>query len=144
MMETVQARRPGARVEGVMVQEMIPAGQEVIVGWKRDPQFGPLLLVGSGGTEVELVRDVAVEIAPLTHGEAERMLSATVAGRRLSGWRGAPPADRQAVIDVLLRLSQMALDRPEVAELEINPLRVFRDGEGVVAVDGRAILEPEH
>jgi acetyltransferase len=144
MMETVQARQPESRVEGVMVQEMVPAGQEVIIGWKRDPQFGPLLLVGSGGTEVELVRDVAVEIAPLTRGEAERMLSATVAGRRLSGWRGAPPADRQAVIDVLLRLSQMALDRPEVAELEINPLRVFRDGEGAVAVDGRAILEPEH
>jgi acyl-CoA synthetase (NDP forming) len=84
---------------------------------------------------------VAVEIAPLTRGEAERMLAATLAGRRLAGWRGSPPADRQAVIDVLLRLSQMALDLASVAELEINPLRVFPAGRGAVAVDARAILE---
>jgi acetyl coenzyme A synthetase (ADP forming)-like protein len=141
LIAAVQSHRPQARVEGAMVQEMVPAGQEVIVGWKRDPQFGPLLLVGSGGTEVELVRDVAVEIAPLTQGEAERMLDATLAGRRLSGWRGSPPADRRAVIDVLLRLSQMALELPSVAELEINPLRVFPAGQGAIAVDARAILE---
>lgn len=141
LMAAVRDRQPNARVRGAMVQEMVPAGQEVIVGWRRDPQFGPLLLVGSGGTEVELVRDVAVEIAPLTRGEAERMLSATLAGRRLAGWRGSPPADRQAVIEVLLRLSQMALDLPSITELEINPLRVFSAGRGAVAVDARAILE---
>jgi acetyl coenzyme A synthetase (ADP forming)-like protein len=141
LMAAVQGHQPHARVLGVMVQKMVPAGQEVILGWKRDPQFGPLLLAGSGGTEVELVRDVAVEIAPLTRGEAERMLAATLAGRRLDGWRGSPPADRQAVIDVLLRLSQMALDLPSIAELEINPLRVFSAGHGAVAVDARAILE---
>jgi acetate---CoA ligase (ADP-forming) len=141
LMAAVRHHQPAARVQGVMVQEMVPAAQEVIVGWKRDSQFGPLLLVGSGGTEVELVRDVAVEIAPLTRGEAERMLAATLAGRRLAGWRGSPPADRQAVIDVLLRLSQMALDLASVAELEINPLRVFPAGRGAVAVDARAILE---
>ncbi len=138
----VQRHHPEARVEGVLVQQMIPAGQEVILGWKRDPQFGPLMLVGSGGIEVELVRDVAMGIAPLTRGEAEGMLESTLAGRRLAGWRGSPPADKEAVIDALLRLSQMALDLPQVAELEINPLRVMPAGEGAVAVDARGILAP--
>ena len=138
----VRQKRPGAQVDGVTVQQMIPAGQEIIVGWKRDPQFGPLLLVGSGGTEVELVRDVAVGIAPLIRGEAERMLDDTLAGRRLAGWRGSPPADRAAVIDALLRLSQMSLDWPQIAELEINPLRVLPAGPqgGAFAVDGRGII----
>lgn len=131
---------PEAVIEGVLVQEMISGGLEVIVGWKRDPQFGPTLLVGSGGIEVELVRDVAVGIAPLTDSEANLMLDETLVGRRLTGWRGAPPADRAAVVDALLRLSQMALDLPQVAELEINPLRVLADGEGIYAVDGRGIL----
>ena len=140
IMDAVSRHRPDARIEGVAVQQMIPAGLEVIVGWKRDPQFGPLMLVGSGGTEVELVRDVALGIAPLTQGEVERMLDDTLISKRLAGWRGAPPADREAVIDALLRLSQMALDLPEIAELEINPLRVLAAGEGAYAVDGRGIL----
>jgi acetyltransferase len=142
MLADVHRKQPTARLDGVIVQQMIPAGQEVIVGWKRDSQFGPLMLVGSGGTEVELVRDVAVEIAPLTHNEAERMLNATLVSQRLAGWRGAPPADREAVIEVLLRLSQMALDFPQIAELEINPLRVLAAGDGAFAVDGRGILDP--
>lgn len=142
MLAAVQAQRPEARIEGVMVQELIPAGQEVIVGWKRDTQFGPVLLVGSGGTEVELVRDVAMGIAPLTRNEAEQMLDQTLVSRRLAGWRGTPPADREAVIDALLRLSQMSLALPRVAELEINPLRVLAAGRGAVAVDGRAIVAP--
>ena len=123
-----------------MVQQMVATGLEVIVGWKRDPQFGPLLLVGSGGTEVELTRDVAVGIAPLTRGEAEQMLDSTLVSRRLAGWRGAPPADRSAVIDTLLRLSQLALDLPQVAELDINPLRVLAAGKGALAVDGRGVI----
>ncbi len=137
---TVQKRQPAARVDGLLVQQMIPAGQEVIVGWKRDAQFGPLMLVGSGGIEVELVRDVEVGIAPLGRREAEGMLDATLVSRRLAGWRGSSPADREAVIEVLLRLSQLALDFPQIAELEINPLRVLDAGEGAYALDCRAIL----
>lgn len=140
ILRTVHRNLPTAKMAGVMVQQMIPAGQEVIIGWKRDPQFGPLMLVGSGGTEVELVRDVAVGIAPLTREEAQQMLDATLLGKRLQGWRGTPPADRGAVIDVLLRLSQMSMDLPDIAELEINPLRVLPAGEGAFAVDGRAIM----
>lgn len=137
---SVRRERAGVQLEGVMVQQMVPAGQEVIVGWRRDPQFGPLMLVGSGGTEVELVRDVAVGVVPLGRREAERMLDSTLASRRLAGWRGAPPSDREAVIDALLRLSQMALDLPQVAELEVNPLRVLAAGKGAYAVDCRAVI----
>ena len=145
ILSDVHLRQPAASLDGLLVQQMIPAGQEVIVGWRRDAQFGPLMLVGSGGTEVELVRDVEVGIAPLTRREAEQMLDATLVSRRLAGWRGSPPADREAVIDVLLRLSQLALDFPQIAELEINPLRVLAAGEGAFALDCRGILRsPEN
>jgi len=141
IMTGVRRSRPEARLEGVIVQRMVPAGQEVIVGWKRDAQFGALMLVGSGGTEVELVRDVAVGIAPLTCREAEQMLERTLVKKRLEGWRGSPPSDRETVIDTLLRLSQMALDMPEIAELEINPLRILPGQQGAYAVDGRGLLK---
>lgn len=130
--------RPNARVTGVHVQRMAPAGQEVIVGAVRDPQFGPLVMFGSGGTEVEQLRDVAFELAPLSTGDAERMLEDTWAGRRLRGHRGLPPADRDAVISVILSLARLAAEHPAVAEIEINPLVVLEPGRGAVAVDARA------
>jgi acetyl coenzyme A synthetase (ADP forming)-like protein len=137
IVEAARAAYPEAVIEGVSVQKMLIGGQEVIVGMRRDPQFGPLVLVGSGGVEVELVRDVATGISPLTRAEAERMLDATRAGVRLKGWRNFPPADREAVLDAMLRLSQAACDFPAIAELEINPLYVLPQGEGAFAVDVR-------
>jgi acetyltransferase len=89
---------------------------------------------------VELLRDVAVGMAPLTRAEAERMLDATRAGVRLRGWRNIPPADRDAVLDAMLRLSQVACDFPAIAELEINPLTVLPRGRGAWAVDVRGSL----
>jgi hypothetical protein len=86
---------------------------------------------------VELVRDVTTSIAPLTRERAERMLDETRAGIRMKGWRGSPPGDRKAVIDTLLRFSCIASDFPGILELEINPLLVLPEGEGVVAVDVR-------
>ena len=132
-----RAVAPNAGVEGVLVQKMLRDGQEVIVGFKRDPQFGPLILVGSGGVEVELLRDIATGVAPLTRSQAEDLLNSTFAGKRLKGWRALPPADRTAVVDVMLRMAQIALDFPELVELEINPLLVFPAKEGAVAVDVR-------
>jgi acetyl coenzyme A synthetase (ADP forming)-like protein len=137
IVETARAAHPAAVIEGVSVQKMLVRGQEVIVGMRRDPQFGPLVLVGSGGVEVELVRDVATGISPLTHAEAERMLDATRAGVRLKGWRNFPPADREAVLEAMLRLSQAACDFPGITELEINPLYVMPQGQGAFAVDVR-------
>lgn len=123
--------------EGVLVQQMIPEGQEVIVGVVRDAQFGPLVMFGSGGVEVEGLKDVAFGLAPLSHQEVSRMLERTWAGRRLEGYRNLPPADKSTVIDVLIRLGQLAMDLPQIAELEINPLRVLPAGQGAVALDVR-------
>jgi acetyltransferase len=128
---------PEASIQGVHVQRMVPSGQEVIVGAVQDPQFGALVMFGSGGIEVEGLKDVAFALAPLTILEAEAMLQSTWAGRKLKGFRSLPPADRNAVIDVLFRLAQLAADHPRLVEIEINPLRVLPDGQGAVAVDVR-------
>jgi acetyltransferase len=135
--QRVSASHPGARIEGVYVQRMIPQGQEVIIGTVRDAQFGPLVMFGSGGVEVEGLKDVAFALAPLTEPEAEFLLTRTWAGRKLAGFRNLPPADREATLDVLYRLAQLAADFPQLSEIEINPLRVLPAGQGVVAVDVR-------
>jgi acetate---CoA ligase (ADP-forming) len=129
--------QPGAEISGVYVQKMVGQGQEVIVGTVQDPQFGPLVMFGSGGVEVEGLRDVEFSLAPLTEGEAETMLDKTWAGRKLGGYRHLPPADREAVIKTLIRLARLAADFPKIAELEINPLRVLPAGQGVLAIDVR-------
>jgi len=140
IVEAARAARPDAALQGVWVQPMLSGGQEVIVGVRRDAQFGALVLVGSGGVEVELQRDVALDVAPLTAAQAGRLLDSTWAGTRLKGWRGAPPGDRAAVVDTIVRLAQLACDLPEIAELEINPLMVLPAGSGALAVDVRGVL----
>jgi acetyltransferase len=128
-------------IKGIYVQQMIRGEIELIVGIVRDPQFGPLVMVGTGGTQVEMKRDVAFELAPLTRVQAERMLDRTRAGHLLAGFRGSPPADRAAVIDTILQLAQIALDFPQITEVEINPLIVMEEREGVRAVDARVRLD---
>lgn len=130
--------KPDARLEGVHLQRMLPPGQEVIVGMVRDPQFGPVIMFGSGGVEVEGLKDVAFALAPLTRQDAERLLDHTWAGRKLLGFRSLPPADREAVIEILLRLAQLSVDLPDISEIEINPLRVLAKGQGAFTVDVRA------
>jgi acetyltransferase len=138
MINHIQSVKPDARIEGVHLQRQIPEGQEVIVGMVRDPQFGPLMMFGSGGVEVEGLKDVAFALAPLNQAEAESMLRKTWAGRKLKGFRNIPPVDEESVIDVLIKLSLLANEHPEVEEIEINPLRVL--SRGAVAVDVRAKL----
>jgi acyl-CoA synthetase (NDP forming) len=128
--------RPQAEILGAHVQRMLPEGQDVIAGVVQDAQFGPLVMFGSGGVEVEGLKDVAFALAPLSRAEAEYLLEHTWAGRKLRGYRSLPPADRVAVVEVLLRLAQLAADFPELTEIEINPLRVL--SKGVVALDVRA------
>jgi acetyl coenzyme A synthetase (ADP forming)-like protein len=135
IMTSARHAAPEARLDGVTLQPMLRAGQEVIVGAVRDEQFGPLIMFGAGGVEVEGQRDVAFGLAPLSRAEAEKMIDATFAGRRLRGFRGSPPADREAVIDRILRLAQFISDLPQIAEVEINPLHVTC--EGAVALDVR-------
>ncbi len=136
---TVTARaltaKPNAKIEGVHIQRQLPDGQEVILGAARDAQFGALMMFGSGGVEVEGLKDVAFALAPLTLAEADDLLRRTWAGLKLAGFRSIAPADAEAVKDVLLRLSQLAHDFPEISEIEINPLHVL--SKGAVAVDIR-------
>jgi len=132
---------PEEQIRGVLVQKMIPDGQDVIVGVVRDDQFGPLVMFGSGGVEVEALEDVAFALAPLTHHEVEEMVERTWAGQRLRGYRSLPPADREAVIEVLLRLGQLVVDLPQIVEVEINPLRALPEGNGALALDVRLRLE---
>ncbi len=131
---------PNALIDGVYVQRMLPAGQEVILGAVQDAQFGPLVMFGSGGVEVEGLKDVTFSLAPLTLAEANWMLENTWAGRRLHGFRNLPAADRQAVLDALISLAQLAADFPQLAEIEINPLRVFPAAQGAAALDVRIRL----
>jgi acetyltransferase len=134
-MKRVKAAKPDARIDGVHIQGQIPNGQEVIVGMVRDPQFGPLMMFGSGGVEVEGLKDVAFALAPLTQAEAEKMIRKTWAGRKLKGFRDIPPADQESAVDVLIKLSWLAIENENIEEIEINPLRVL--SKGAVAVDVR-------
>jgi len=137
ILQRARSAQPQAEIQGVYVQHMIPSGQEVIIGAVQDPQFGAQVMFGSGGTEVEGLKDIAFGLAPLTQIEAERMLESTWAGRKLKGFRNLPPADRDAVLEILIRLAQLAADHPDLDEIEINPLRVLPHGHGAVAVDVR-------
>ncbi|MBM2836891.1 MAG: acetyl coenzyme synthetase forming, alpha domain protein [candidate division NC10 bacterium] len=131
---------PHARIEGVMVQEQVRGGREVIVGMARDPQFGPLLMFGLGGIYVEVLKDVTFRIAPLAGSEAEAMIREVRAFPILQGVRGEAPADVAALVEDILRLSQLVTDFPEIAEIDINPLFVKPKGEGTVALDARIRL----
>jgi acetyltransferase len=137
IVDNAKSVNPEVDIQGVYVQRMLPAGQEVILGAVQDAQFGPLVMFGSGGIEVEGLKDVAFSLAPLTLRDAEWMLESTWAGRRLLGFRSLPPADRKSVLDALILLGQLAADFPELAEIEINPLRVFPDSQGSAALDVR-------
>ncbi len=132
---------PHAHVEGVLVQRQMMGGREVILGMARDRQFGPLLMFGLGGIYVEVLKDVTFRIAPLARGEAEAMVREVRAFPLLQGVRGEPPADLAALVEDILRLSQLVTDFPEIAELDINPLMVMPKGEGTVALDAR--IRPE-
>jgi acetyltransferase len=135
IMNFVQTSKPEARIEGVHLQRQIPDGQETIVGMVRDSQFGALMMFGSGGVDVEGLKDVAFALAPLNPTEARKMIAKTWAGKKLKGFRNIPPADEESVIDVLVKLSWLAFENENIKEIEINPLRVFRKGS--IAVDVR-------
>jgi len=143
LLSRVDGKISDAHIEGILVERMAQPGREVIVGMRLDPQFGPLLMFGLGGVYVELIRDVAFRVAPLTRRDAREMIAETKAGRVLAGLRGQPPADTDQVVEIILRLAQLALDHPQIAELEINPLVVYDAGQGAQALDARAVLIQE-
>ena len=126
---------PEGAIDGVHLQPQLPPGQDVILGAVRDPQFGPLIMFGAGGVEVEGLRDVAFALAPLTPAEADDLIHRTWAGRKLDGFRGIPAVDKAAARDALIRLSWLVHEHPELSEIELNPLRVL--DRGAYAVDVR-------
>lgn len=128
---------PQAEILGVHIQPMIPDGQDVILGALQDATFGPMVMFGSGGVEVEGLKDVAFSLAPLTKADADYLLQSTWAGQKLKGFRNLPPADMDAVLEALIRLGQLAADFPELSEIEINPLRVLPNGQGAFSLDIR-------
>ncbi|MBS38098.1 MAG: hypothetical protein CMO26_19495 [Thiotrichales bacterium] len=131
------ARRhhPDARIEGVLVQEMVNGGLEVLIGVKRDPVFGPMIVFGPGGTLVELIGDVNMLPCPVSEAVAYRLLDESVLGPLFKGFRGSGPLDLKALASTIARVSWLAADRPEIAELDLNPVAVLGDGDGCVAVD---------
>ena len=126
-----------AQMDGVTVQPMINDGVEAIVGMTQDPSFGPVLMFGLGGVYVELLRDVTFNVAPVTDKDVREMLTQVRGSKLLEGWRGAPAVDRAALETAILRLSQLVGQVPELAELDLNPLKVLPGARGCVVVDAR-------
>jgi acetyltransferase len=135
---------PEAVIDGVLVQKMAPAGSEVILGLNRYPVFGPLLMVGIGGIFVEVFQDVVFRLAPIGRNEARRMVRQIKGYRLFQGFRGRPPADVEIIEKSLVSLSNLAVNHPEIIELDINPLLIHDKGQGATAADCRIILkQPE-
>jgi len=129
-----------AGYDGVLVQALAPDGEEVIVGFSDDPQFGPVVLFGLGGVFVEVLKDVALRVAPLTRADAEEMVREVKGFPLLDGARGRPKADVDALVDLILNVSRMADEtRGRIAEFDLNPIRVRPAGQGVVALDALVV-----
>ncbi|HVO83609.1 MAG TPA: acetate--CoA ligase family protein [Syntrophobacteria bacterium] len=131
---------PESARQSILVQKMVVEGQEIFVGGRQDPTFGPVVLVGLGGVYVEVFGDVAVRIAPITPAEAREMIDELRGSRLLRGVRGQAPADCEALVAVVTRVSQILCDLPEVGEIDVNPIKVLAAGRGCVAVDCRIVL----
>jgi acyl-CoA synthetase (NDP forming) len=141
IISNVRAYSNKSRIHGIMISPMIPLGREVIIGMKKDPQFGPVIMFGLGGIFVEVLRDVTLRIAPLRKPDALDMVKEIKGYQILKGVRGEPPADIDSIIEVLLNISRISSDNPEISELDINPLVVYE--KGACAVDARMFINSQ-
>jgi acetyltransferase len=140
ILENAKRYSPQAVIQGVLVQEMVEEGIEVIVGMSQDPQFGPIIMFGLGGTAVEVLKDVSFRVPPIIRLDAEQMIKEVKSYKILEGIRGKKMADIDSIIDIIMKLSQLSLElKDSVAELDINPLIVFERGKGAKAVDALVI-----
>ena len=128
-------------IEGIYVQKMVEKGVEVIIGGGRDNALGPYLMFGLGGTYVELFKDVSFKLAPLRKFDAIEMIEETKCYTLLKGFRDILPSDIDAILDTIIKLSQMLCDIKYISEIDINPLIVFPKGKGCMAVDSRILLK---
>lgn len=139
ILRNVKKHKPNAKILGVLVQEMAPQSTEVIVGATKDPQFGPALMFGLGGIFVEVLKDVTFRIAPISESDAKEMITEVKAYPILKGYRGQPPADVEAIVNILLNTSRLVTEHQEIKELDLNPIMVYE--KGAKTVDARIILE---
>lgn len=140
IVQNVRRKLPEAIIEGVFLQRMVPEGKETILGAKYDDHFGHVLMYGMGGIYVELFQDVSFRLAPLTLEDVREMVSEVRFSTILKGVRGEKPSDVPALIEVLLRLSRLVTDFPEIRALDLNPIKVMEEGQGCIVVDARMIL----
>jgi acetyltransferase len=135
---------PDAKINGVLVQEMTRNGTEVMIGMSQDPQFGPTIAFGMGGIYVEILKDISLRVAPLSKFDAEQMVNEIKGHPILQGIRGKKRSDIEAIVDVLLRVARLAEDcRNTISEIDINPLIVFDEGQGVKALDALVVKTPD-
>ena len=134
ILENARSYKADAAVDGVLIQEMAAQGLEVIVGMKKDPQFGPVLMTGSGGIYVEVFQDIALRLLPVDRKEAVRMIKETKLYQIIRGARGTE-YDLDALADSLLKVSELAVDQPSIEEIDINPLFLYEKGKGAKGVD---------
>ncbi len=139
----VRIQQRGVRLEGILLQRQVSSGIEALVGVTTDSLFGPLVVCGLGGTLVEVLHDVTFRLTPVSDLDAAVMLTQLRANVLLEGYRGAPSGDREVLVGLLLRVSALVESVPELQELDLNPVKVLRPGEGVIALDGRMHLTPE-
>jgi acyl-CoA synthetase (NDP forming) len=132
---------PQAKIDGVLVNKMAPAGQEVIIGMNRDPQFGPIILFGLGGVLVEIFRDVALRHPPLSREDALEMIQQIKGYPVLAGYRGQPPVDMNALADCLLAVAELAEENPKIVEIDLNP--VFAYPQSALVADARIIMKED-
>ena len=138
ILTNVEKNKPDAEIMGVLVEEMAPPSIEVIVGATRNPQFGPVLMFGLGGILVEIIRDVSFRVAPINSSDALEMITELKAYSVLKGYRNQPPADINAMVEILLKVSKLVVERPEIREVDLNPIFVYEKGAKVV--DARVSL----
>jgi len=128
-----------AKLEGVLVQRMAPPGREIIIGGLVDPQFGQTLMFGLGGVFVEILRDVTLRIAPIVKQDAQEMIREIKAYPILKGFRGQPPADEDAIVDILLSASDLVMENQDINQMDLNPVMIYDKGASIV--DARMILQ---
>jgi len=138
--DNAKKHNPEAKIEGVLIQEMVPNGTEIIVGISRDPQFGPTILFGLGGIFVEVLKDISLRVPPITRYDAEEMIREIKGYNVLKAFRGKPRSDIEAIVNILLNVSKLSIDlKNSISEMDLNPVIVQAENEGAKAVDFRIV-----
>jgi len=142
IMENVKQKMPNARIEGILVEEMVQGGHEVIIGGLQDPTFGPVIMFGGlGGIYVELFKDVTFRLAPIDYDEAEEMIKETKGYKVLMGFRGKEQANIEILKDLIVKTSKIIAENQNILELDLNPVRIFKDK--AVVLDAKILVKAE-